>query len=138
MTERSQIREERYNLAGVPGLSAFPGRAHARNRRGPVKRVVLVVGPFFFLVAAVALSAGGVEIVARPPADKPASTLAEERAMAARAPAFEPAVNLGRALDVSTPSRWAPKTTSMLLASTECDPGQRLAVGVVSGAEVGR
>ena len=98
MTEQIQTREAAYHLAAdkLSSPSNFPGRTHARNRRGPVKRVLLVVGPFFFLVAAIALSAGIVEIVAQPPTTKPALTLAEERAMAERAPTPQPTADLGR------------------------------------------
>ena len=56
--EPIQTQGERYDLAAgdVPSQLGFSGRAHARNRRGPVKRVLLVIGPFLFFVAAIALS----------------------------------------------------------------------------------
>ena len=136
MTEQIQTGAARYNLeAGTaPSPSVFPGRAHARNRRSPVKRVLLIVGPFFFLVAAVALSAGIVEIVARPPTATPAPTLAEERAIAEHAPTLEPTATP----NASTPSQLEPREATASLEGIGDDPGQKLAAGLVSGAEVER
>ena len=118
MTEPIQTRETGYHLAAdkVSSPSNLPGRAHARNRRGPVKRVLLVVGPFFFLVAAFALSAGIVDIVAQPPTAKPAPTLAEERAMAELAPTAD--------LDTSAPSQPEPKNTTESLEGIHDDGKQ--------------
>ena len=123
MTEQIQTREAGYHLAAdkVSSPSNFEGRAHARNRRGPVKRVLLVVGPFFFLVAAFALSAGIVDIVAQPPTAKPAPTLAEERAMAELAPTAD--------LDASAPTQPEPKNTTASLEGTHDDLGTDLALG---------
>ena len=79
MTDQVETPEAQYILAtdGVGIQSGFPGRAHARNRRGPLKRVLLIVGPFILLLAAVALSAGIVELVEAPPVAKTALTPAE-------------------------------------------------------------
>ena len=64
-------------------------RKRRRRRRGPVGRFLLLAGPFFFLTAAIALSAGIVEVIEQPPGSQPVPTLAEERARAA-GPTAEP------------------------------------------------
>ena len=72
-----------------------------RHRRGPVKRFLLLTGPFFFLTAAFVMSAGVVEIVEQTPTSQPAATLAQERAeAAANAPVDESAPDFSAATRV--------------------------------------
>lgn len=58
-------------------------RRRRHHRRSPAKRFLLATGPFFFLIGAVLLSAGVIELVEQVPSGKFQPTLAEERESAA-------------------------------------------------------
>lgn len=79
MTE--EVDEVRVQDAPGQPVARPTGRHHRRSR---TKRFLLATGPFFFLAAAVMLSAGVVQIIEQPPSARPGPTLAEERAAAER------------------------------------------------------
>lgn len=64
-------------------ITTQPSQPTRHHRRTPMRRLLLISGPFLFLAVAFMLSAGVVQIVERP-ANRPQPTLAQERAAAGR------------------------------------------------------